>query len=126
MVRKHAIYALTICKSLVLAGVLAGCGGGGGGGPSVPSEKIAFTSSRDGNYEIYVMNSDGTGQTRLTNNAASDEFPSFSADGSKIAFASCRDGNWEIYVMNSDGSGQTNLTNNAARDEDPSFGIVGP
>ena len=31
--------------------------------------KIAFTSNRDGNYEIYVMNADGTGQTRLTNNA---------------------------------------------------------
>src|SRR6476660_7528251 len=30
--------------------------------------KIAFTSTRDGNYEIYIMNADGSNQTRLTNN----------------------------------------------------------
>ena len=72
------------------------------------------------------MNSDGSGQTRLTNNAAWDYVPAFSPDGSKIAFGSDRDGNYEIYVMNSDGSGQTNITNNAARDFDPSFGLVGP
>ena len=88
----------------------------------MPSEKIAFESNRDGNYEIYVMNSDGTAPTRLTNNAAWDQFPSFSADGSKIVFSSSRDGNDEIYVMNSDGSGQTNITNNAAWDGYPSFG----
>jgi TolB protein len=74
------------------------------------SGKIAFTSTRDGNAEIYVMNADGSNQTRLTNNAASDSQPSFCADGSKIAFTSTRDGKAEIYVMNSDGSGQTRLT----------------
>ena len=81
MVRKHAIYALTICTSLALAGCLAGCGGGGGGGPSVPAEKIAFQSDRDGDWEIYVMNSDGTGQANLTNNAARDSDPSFGVVG---------------------------------------------
>ena len=126
MVRKHAIYALTICTSLALVGVLAGCGGGGGGGPSVPAEKIAFMSDRDGNFEIYVMNSDGTAQTQVTNNAAGNHDPAFSPDGSKIAFASERDGNEEIYIMNSDGTAPTRLTNNAARDFDPSFGLVGP
>ena len=34
--------------------------------------KIAFTTDRDGNNEIYVVNSDGTGLARLTNNSASD------------------------------------------------------
>jgi redox-regulated HSP33 family molecular chaperone len=47
--------------------------------------KIAFTSNRDGNIEIYVMNADGSGQTRLTTNAASDRFPAWSPDGLKIA-----------------------------------------
>jgi dipeptidyl aminopeptidase/acylaminoacyl peptidase len=56
--------------------------------------------------EIYVMNSDGTNQTRLTNNSATDYEPTFSPDGSKIAFTSNRDGNDEIYVMNSDGTNQ--------------------
>jgi Periplasmic component of the Tol biopolymer transport system len=63
-------------------------------------EKTAFASNRDGNYEIYVMNPDGSGQTRLTNNSANDSQPSFSRDGSKIAFASDREGNVKIFVMN--------------------------
>ena len=63
------------------------------------------------------MNADGTGQTRLTNNAAFDIEPAWSPDGTKIAFASDRDGNVEIYVMNADGTGQTRLTNNARQRE---------
>jgi Tol biopolymer transport system component len=75
--------------------------------------KIAFQSHRDGNWEIYVMNADGSGQTRLTFNAAADTEPAWSPDGSKIAFVSTRDsavGSSDIYVMNADGSGQTRLT----------------
>jgi Tol biopolymer transport system component len=85
--------------------------------------KIAFSSDRDGNTEIYVMNAqDGSNQTRLTDNAASDEFPSWSPDGTKLAFTSDRDGNTEIYVMNAqDGSNQTNLTIDSATDEFPSW-----
>ncbi|PYO92721.1 MAG: hypothetical protein DMD62_12325 [Gemmatimonadetes bacterium] len=83
--------------------------------------KVAFVSARDGNNEIYVMNADGTGVTRLTSNAAADEAPTWSPDGSRIAFASDRDGNWEIYVMNADGSGITRLTNNPNRDLDPAW-----
>jgi hypothetical protein len=86
-----------------------------------PQGHIVFVSSRDGNDEIYVMNADGTGQTRLTNNAASDWEPAWSPDGSKIAFASDRDGNWEIYVMNADGSGQTRLTTDPASDRYPAW-----
>ena len=83
--------------------------------------KIAFTSERDGNTEIYIMNDDGSGQTRLTNNKFRDEYPSWSPDGTKIAFQSNRNGNWEIYVMNADGTGQTRLTNNNADDEFPDW-----
>ena len=74
--------------------------------------KIAFNSDRDGNWEIYVMNPDGSGQTRLTNNNYNDKWPSWSPDGTKIAFSRDLNGNWEIYTMNADGSGQTRLTNN--------------
>jgi hypothetical protein len=83
--------------------------------------RIAFASNRDGNREIYVMNADGSGVTRLTNNPADDVVPSWSPDGRRIAFESDRDGNLEIYVMNADGSGQTNLTNNPADDVVPSW-----
>jgi Tol biopolymer transport system component len=83
--------------------------------------KIVFQSTRDGNSEIYVMNADGSGQTRLTNNSAWDATPTWSSDGTKIAFVSDRDGNAEIYVMNADGSGQTRLTNNSVGDVDPAW-----
>src|SRR5581483_9196050 len=89
------------------------------------SNKIVFESDRDDpnplgcsfcNFEIYVMNANGSGQTRLTTNPARDDFPDWSPDGSKIVFTSDRDGNAEIYVMFADGSGQINITNNPAFD----------
>jgi CSLREA domain-containing protein len=84
----------------------------------VPSdERIAFSSDRDGDSEIYVMNPDGTGPTNLTNTSgAGDERPTWSHGSSQIAFNSDRDGNWEIYVMNADGTGQTNITNDPGYD----------
>jgi TolB protein len=43
-------------------------------------------SDRDGNPEIYIMNADGSNQTRITNNPAGDSSPAWSPDGSMIAF----------------------------------------
>ena len=97
---------------------------GGGGlrltnatGDSLPhyspnGSKIVFQSTRDGQPEIYVMNADGSGQTRLTNNPAWDTAPVWSPDGTKILFTSLRDDvmNPSLYVMNADGSNQTRLT----------------
>ena len=81
---------------------------------SPDGKKIAFASGRIGNcrignHEIFIMNSDGSSQTRLTNNPKDDFFPTFSPDGKKIAFYSNRDGNYAIYIMNTDGSSQTRL-----------------
>lgn len=81
--------------------------------------KIAFSTTRDGNSEIYVMNADGSNQTRLTVDPAIDADPGWSPDGSRLVFASTRDGNEEIYVMNADGSNQTRLTNNTFADRTP-------
>ena len=89
---------------------------------SPDGRKIAFTTNRDGNLEIYLMNADGSGPTRLTNNAASDRGPKWSHDGTKIAFESNRDGNWEIYLVSAtDGSEPINLTNDAAEDANPAW-----
>ena len=84
-------------------------------------EKILFASDRDGNLLIYVMDEDGSNQTRLTNNSYGDYTTFWSPDGSQIVFNSDRDGNNEIYVMDADGSNQTNLTNNPAGDHFPSW-----
>ncbi len=83
--------------------------------------RIAFASDRDGNFEIYVMDPDGGGQTRLTDNPSDDVNPVWSPDGQRLAFVSYRDGNAEIYIMNDDGGNQTRLTTNAANDSDPAW-----
>lgn len=83
--------------------------------------KIAFTSNRDGNQEIYVMNPDGSGQVNVSNSPAVDREPAWSSDGRQIAFSSDRDGNREIYRMNADGTSQTRVTYNDAVDRWPAW-----
>lgn len=84
--------------------------------------RIVFGSSRNlGNHDIYTMELDGSGQTRLTTNAAYDDQPKWSPDRSKIVFMSDRDGNFEIYTMNPDGTAQTRITNNPAADGFPAW-----
>jgi len=61
------------------------------------------------NDEIYVMDADGSNQTRLSSCLASCWSPVWSPDGKHIVYNSNLSGHWEIYVMNSDGSGQTRL-----------------
>ncbi len=100
---------------------------------SPDGSKIAFDSGSDtiirGSWEsgyinIYVMNADGSEQTRLTSDDSADYYPSWSPDGSQIAFSSSRDGNYEIYVMNADGSGQTNESDHDAGDYTSSWSQV--
>ena len=108
--------------------------------------KIAFTSNRDADPppqvgptpvpyfeeapefpaaaprpELYVMNADGSGQTRLTFNRFFDGNPSWSPDGDRIAFQSREDGDHEIYVVNVDGSGLAKLTDNLYADVLPAW-----
>jgi WD40 repeat protein len=71
---------------------------------------IAFSSNMDGDFEIWVMESNGSNQRKLTDNHAIDLSPAWSPDGSQIAFVSNRDGNDEIYFMNADGSHVRRLT----------------
>ena len=61
--------------------------------------KIAFISNRDGNWEIYQMNPNGSRQERLTRNNAKDHSPVWSPNGEQILFVSNRDGVNDLYVM---------------------------
>ena len=106
--------------------LLGGCGGGG----DEPAE-IAFVSSRDGVYSIYVMSADGKGERRLTEGEAPtgespsglfyEVEPAWSPDGTRVAFASRRRGNFDIYVMRADGAGTIRLTSAAADESSPSW-----
>ena len=70
--------------------------------PTTP--KILFTSARDGNYEVYSMNPDGSEKVNITQHRASDYGAAWSPTGEKIIFVSDRGGERDLYLMNPDGS----------------------
>lgn len=85
-------------------------------GSGEDEDQIVFQSYRDGDTEIYIMNSDGSDQRNLTNHPSGDFLPVWSPDRTRIAFTSNRDDNYEIYVMDVDGGNQRRLTNHPADD----------
>ena len=92
------------------------------GGNGDNNGRIVFTSSPGGTslYELYAMNADGTGVTRLTNSLGLDTNGSLSPDGKRVVFESERDGpGGKIYVMNADGTGVTRLTDAPGHDRRP-------
>lgn len=81
--------------------------------PLLANGKIAFVSNRDGNSEIYSINSDGTGISRLTFNSSEENYPAWSPDGSRLAYLSeipPVGGQALLKIMNADGSGQQVVT----------------
>ncbi len=107
---------LHILTCVFLAVSIASCSKTTGPTPEViateakPAARIAFSSGPNGNFEIFIMNQDGSGITQITNDPANDTNPVWSNDGKKIAFVSDRDGTQKIYVMGADGSNQVRLT----------------
>ena len=65
--------------------------------------QIAYMIWGDGNWDIALVNMDGSGQVRLTSQAAQDGLPAWSPDGRRLAFVSNRGGAWAIWVMQADG-----------------------
>ena len=74
--------------------------------------RLAFVGTAGTNVDVYVMNADGSGLSRLTDDPAHDTDPAWSPDGSRIAFASDRGraaGSSQIWVVNDDGGDETLL-----------------
>ncbi len=88
---------------------------------SPDGSKIAFTQSHDGNPEIYVINTDGSGLKRLTRSEGIDTSPVWSPDGKRIAFVSDRHGNPQIFVMDADGGNVERLTRQGNYNQTPAW-----
>jgi TolB protein len=111
--RTRAPRLVVLRVSAVAALVLSaeGCSGDAVTGlPDASRDRIVFSSQRDGNYELYTMNRDGSNLVRLTTTAANEAQPVPNPDGNRIAFISDATGRFQIYIMNVDGSGVTQLT----------------
>ncbi len=89
---------------------------------SVSSDgKIAYISLRSPNYGLWIMNEDGTGQTRLTWNNKGDRAPRITPDGKRIVYWSLASGNPDIWMINADGTNNTQLTSSPYMDVYPSW-----
>ena len=84
-------------------------------------QRIVFASNRDGDWDIYSMDSNGNNLVQLTNHPASDKEPACSPDGRRIAFASDRGITPDLYVMDSDGSNVVRLTRDDFLEGNPSW-----
>lgn len=105
--------------------------------PQNEAEKAKWRDCMERDYivpfplDIWVMNSDGSGKTRLTSNGATNWAPSWHPDGKRIIFSSNMDDwhedlqrfghNFEIYLINVDGSGLERITYNKIFDSFPMF-----
>lgn len=83
--------------------------------------RIAFSSSKDGSPEIYVMDINGSNYKKLTRSFGIDVSPVFSPDGSQIAFVSDRGGSPQIYIMASDGTRIRRLTFEGSYNTSPAW-----
>lgn len=92
--------------------------------PPVPGREQGYVWPIYDSYDIFRVNVDGTGLTRLTNTPGYDAEATIGRDG-RIVFTSVRDGDMEIYSMNGDGSDVRRLTNRPGPDGGPFFSADG-
>jgi TolB protein len=88
---------------------------------SPDGSKIAFSSSKDGNPEIYVMDRDGARFERLTDHPGIDVSPTWSPTGREIAFTSDRSGSPQVYIMDADGLNLTRISLRGSYNAEPAW-----
>ena len=90
--------------------------------PQAPeTSKIAFSSYRDGNWEIYIMRPDGNQQVNLTEHPAADFNPAWSPSGEHILFNSNRGGERDLYLMDADGKNVRKVLKKSAERHHPTW-----
>ena len=89
--------------------------------PALAHGTLAFQSDREGNWDIYLIESDGSSLRRLTTDPAADRNPAWSPDGEHIAFSSERTGGGDIYIMEASGEGLRRLTDDPAYEGAPDW-----
>jgi Tol biopolymer transport system component len=128
------------CLLLAGTGACATAGGAAGGSDEKPTSAeaqamtevggkangiIVWSSSRLGNHDLFVMNTDGSNVHAITKGDAVDWFPRFSPDGSRILFTRSKkgwvyerdanvDGKWDIFTITPDGRDETKIVDNAS------------
>jgi Tol biopolymer transport system component len=102
-------------------------GGGGGGGTYPPSwfplQKIVFASNRSGNFDIWIMDVNGTGLRQLTDSPSNETQPTVIY--STIMYASDESGSHDLWSMNIDGQNKQQLTSSAADECMPAWSPIG-
>jgi PKD repeat protein len=89
---------------------------------SADGAKIAFVSDRNGAFELYVMNADGSNVVRLSSGVGMAWNPTWSPDSTRLAFTCYVDGSTaDICTIGVDGSGFAQLTNESGNDYDPAW-----
>lgn len=89
--------------------------------PSGDWTRIAFQSYRDGNWEIYLADADGSHPVRLTDDSAADILPCLDAGANRVVYASRRGGSYDIYSVNTDGSERRSVVASVDNDTQPSL-----
>jgi Tol biopolymer transport system component len=142
--RRAGALASVWLAALAAVGTMSACATVGGGAPSGSDEqpddkekaamasvgakaggKIVWSSSRLGNHDLFVMNTDGSDVHPITHGEPVDWFPRFSPDGSKILFTRSKkgwvferdantDGKWDILTVTPDGKEETKIVDNAS------------
>jgi Tol biopolymer transport system component len=136
--------AKLVFTAMGLLGLAGGCAAVGGAAPTGGSEdiadedaarmkalgakvqgKIVWSSSRLGNHDLFVMNTDGSGVKRLTEGDPVDWFPRYSPDGTRILFVRSKkgwvserdanaEGKWDLYTMPADGGAATKVVDDGS------------
>jgi Tol biopolymer transport system component len=84
--------------------------------------RVAFTSDRSGEWEIWVSDLNGSNSIQLTFiRAIASGYPHWSPDGKRIVFHSNVEGQWDVFSVPAGGGKPQNLTSNPARDYFPNF-----